>query len=678
MKHNRIAAWWYSLEDLYWPTVDGKEKIKRTAEALAASEANAVILYGCHFRWDWMPYFTILHDYLATIAEVLHSYNIKLFDHHSVNLVHRYSNVEEMRHCMIHSGPHIPFSPDRESAASFTYHGKKLNDWRMIDVGTRQPLLYPQYSAEGFCYNNPDFIESYLDYAKRLVADTKIDGLMADDAVHYMHMHSCACPHCLKALKEKTGIDLPPVSDQTFWGNFENENFLAWLDLRNEASGNFYEKLRAVLPDDFTLTACGNSSAKATSISLGADVRQFLRGCNYANLELIGNTPPYFPDKITVNTSMAAKIVSASLHAGVAREHGVLCFGTGYGFSKDSANIIWATNKFLGADCYLSTLKPRLGLSKGELNKLPMEAELVKDAFTFENKHPDLFDGVSASQIAVYFSYETRNHSLFGGTVHGFIEDFSETLQLLLTEGIFADTVPDFPENTDTYKIVIVPSAYIFTDTEQQQLEKYLKAGGKVYANGPCGIKGVNSPWVLPGQPDCTPEGFFSTIRDGVWFKPADWVQNTTFETPKGDFCWEEKADNLFYNPCRMEDADAKAELIKMLKKDLGKQDVEILCQQGYFISCFKTQKEKIFHFLAAEFDAQIDAHLDKIRFHRSRVNLITNATAKNVSREILIRTNKTPTVYLPFGGTAEAVRQGENVKIIFPENTGYAIIKFD
>lgn len=678
MEHKRIAAWWYSLEDLYWPSVDGKEKIKRTAEALAASKADTAILYGCHFRWDWMPYFTILHDYLATIAEELHSYNIKLFDHHSVNLVHRYSTVEEMRHCIIHSGPHIPFSPDREAAASFTYHGKKLNDWRMIDVDTKKPLLYPQYSGEGFCYRNPDFIESYLDYAKRLVADTKIDGLMADDAVHYMHMHSCACPHCLKAFKEKTGIDLPPASDQLFWGNFENKAFLAWLDLRNEASGNFYEKLRAVLPDDFTLTACGNDSARATSISMGADVRQFLKGCNYANLELVGNTPPYFPDKITTNQPMVTKIAGASLHAGVARERGVSCFGTGYGFSKDSANIIWAVNKFLGADCYMSTLKPRLGLPKDELGRLPKEAELVKDSFTFEAAHPELFSGDSAAEIAVYFSYETRNHSLFGGAKNGFAEDFSKTLQTLLTEGIFADTVAKFPQNAEHYKIIIVPSAYKFTDAEQEQLAKYLQAGGKVYANGPCGIQGVKSPWSLPGRPDCGPKEFFSTIRDGVWFKPADWVENTTFETPKGDYSWVETSDRLFYNPHRIENAGAREELIKMLKTDLGSRDVEILDQHGYFISAFKTEKEKVFHFLAAEFDTQIDQHLDEIRFHRSRVNLITKATPKNVKSEILIRAKKKPVVYLPFGGSAEVLREDGNVRIHLPENTSYAIIQFD
>ena len=96
MKPKRIAAWWYSLEDLNWPSVDGKEKIEKYAKELYDSDVDTVILYGAHFRFDWLPYFTILHSYIKAIADELHKYGIKLFDHHSVNLVHRYSTVEEI------------------------------------------------------------------------------------------------------------------------------------------------------------------------------------------------------------------------------------------------------------------------------------------------------------------------------------------------------------------------------------------------------------------------------------------------------------------------------------------------------------------------------------------------------------------------------------------------------
>ena len=156
----RIVSWWLRLPDLNWPSHDGLERIKRRAEEIAASGATTAMIFGTHFRWDFLPYFTLLHDYLATVAEELHSRGVELYDHHSVNLVHRYSTPEEMRHVMLHSGPHLPLSPSREAAASWTYNGKLLNDWRMIDVKTRDVLYFPQYAAEGFCFCNPSFTEA--------------------------------------------------------------------------------------------------------------------------------------------------------------------------------------------------------------------------------------------------------------------------------------------------------------------------------------------------------------------------------------------------------------------------------------------------------------------------------------------------------------------------------------
>ena len=98
--HHRIATWWFHWQDLQWPDSDNLEKIERRAEGFAKANVTAAMLFGAHFRWDFLPIFPLLHDYIATVAEKLHQYNIKLFDHHSVRLVHRYSTREQMRHVM--------------------------------------------------------------------------------------------------------------------------------------------------------------------------------------------------------------------------------------------------------------------------------------------------------------------------------------------------------------------------------------------------------------------------------------------------------------------------------------------------------------------------------------------------------------------------------------------------
>lgn len=79
-------------QDLNWPDGDNLDRIKQRAEDMAKAGVSAAMFFGAHFRWDFMSFFPLLHDYIAIVAEELHKNGIKLFDHHSVNLVHRYHN----------------------------------------------------------------------------------------------------------------------------------------------------------------------------------------------------------------------------------------------------------------------------------------------------------------------------------------------------------------------------------------------------------------------------------------------------------------------------------------------------------------------------------------------------------------------------------------------------------
>ena len=58
-----------------------------------------------------------------------------------------------------------------------------------------------------------------------------------------------ACPVCRQALKERAGIDLPPASDASFWGNWDNPAWRAWIDLRFESTAIFQKAVRDVLRD---------------------------------------------------------------------------------------------------------------------------------------------------------------------------------------------------------------------------------------------------------------------------------------------------------------------------------------------------------------------------------------------------------------------------------------------
>ena len=676
MERKRLATWWIGWEDLNWPNGDNYDNIKAHADKLAAANVTDVVIFGTHFRWDWLPFFTLLHDYLATVAEELHKRGLRLIDHHSVNLIHRWSTREEMRHVMLHSGPHLPFSPSWEAAATWEYNGTKLNDWRMLDVKTGNPLWYPQYASEGFCLRNPDFIEAYQKYVKTLLADTGIDGLMADDPIHYMHFNSCSCPHCRAELKRRSGIDLPPIEDQTFWGNWDNPAWKDWIDLRFDATGDFMKAVRDVLPEDFLLCSCGAHSAGAHMPASASDARQFLRGANYVNLEMSGNTPPYKHDPVTVNAPVANHLINASHHQAAAREKGVRCYGTGYGFTEPSANIIWAVNKALDSDCWFSTLKARLGLPDHILKTLPDESDAIGRAFTYEKEHPELFKGEQIGQLAIYFSYETRNHTHFGMLPKGYYKDYRDTLDILFKAGMSAHTIFDFPADARKYPLVLVPSPLSMTQKEQEMLKNYLAAGGHAVLTGPCAMEGCKNSWQIANRPECKPEDFFSTIRDGVWIKLAQWT-NAELPACPDTMQWSEPVPGLHYNPGRM--SDVAQDVRKLCQTYASKIPVQVLEAEGYYVTCFRNETGITLHLLAADYDVDIDHHLDEIRFHRSRVNFVNKVEPIGVSRTVRVALDGRAQVYTPFHREGGKVETADGVcTVTLPEGCAYALVRVE
>ena len=94
-------------------------------------------------------------------------------------------------------------------------------------------------------------------------------------------------------------------------------------------------------------------------------------------------------------------VINASHHQAAARENGGRCFSTGFGFTEETANIVWAVNKVMGADCWFSTLKDRLGLPERILRTLPDEWDVIGRAFTFEKEHEALFAGRADHSLSV-------------------------------------------------------------------------------------------------------------------------------------------------------------------------------------------------------------------------------------------------------------------------------------
>lgn len=474
----RAVSWWLTWEDLAWPNPELKDKIRRRADQCVESGVNCCLIFGAHFRWDFMPIWGRLHDQLRCIADELHQRKILFFDHHSSVLTHRPRTPEEALNIWQKNRHHVPFYPSNAEAATWQFAGSHLNDWRMLDVETGAPIYLPAYNAEQFCMNHPAFRAAYASYLKRLHRDTGIDGLMSDDNIFYADWRACSCVHCRERFQREFRRELPPVSDTGFWGNRDSEAFKDWIAMRFKSSGDFLAVVKAALPAGFPLLTCCASSDGPALPAYGMSYQDFIENCNHVLLEMVGSTP-------TGAGTWDDRIPSQLLHVSIAREAHVPCFGEGYGFFPDTAFFIWAVNKFLGSDCWFSTLKGRLNATARELAALGDDAELVGEGFRWERDHPELFAGEVETSVAVFFSRATRD--FYGQVAGDYAADYAASCLGLTRAGITCVVATRIPEYGHQ-RTLVLSSASCLSDAQRQALEVFIRAGGSVIATGPVGF----------------------------------------------------------------------------------------------------------------------------------------------------------------------------------------------
>ena len=472
----RAVSWWLTWDDLTWPNEALMDKIRRRADRCAASGVNCCILFGAHFRWDFMPLWGRLHDMIRFIGTELHQRQIVLFDHHSSVLTHRPRNQADALNIWRSNRHHVPFYPSSEVAATLQFNGSRLDDWRMLDVETGKPIYLPSYNAEQYCMNNPAFRAAYGQYLKQLRTETGIDGLMSDDGIYYSDWRACACQDCRKRFKQEYGHTLPPVSDTSFWGNRRSEAFRDWIAMRFQTCGDFLVDIQKALPPGFPLLSCCSSSDGYAMPAYGMSYQDFIRACNLVMLEMVGSTPS------TAGT-WDERIPSQLLQLAIARDHHAACFGLGYGFFPDTAFFVWALNKFLGSDCWFSTLKGRLNATQAQLDGLADDSELVGEGYRWEQAHPQLFTGEVDTDIAVFFSRPSRD--FYGQCEADYAGDYHATCLELLRAGISYEVVTDIPV-TGKWQLVL-SSAICLSADERRRLSQFLETGGEVIATGPTG-----------------------------------------------------------------------------------------------------------------------------------------------------------------------------------------------
>ena len=118
--------------------------------------------------------------------------------------------------------------------------------------------------------------------------------------------------------------------------------------------------------------------------------------------------------------------------------------------------------------------------------------------------------------------------------------------------------------------------------------------------------------------------------------------------------------------------------LIKLCRSCIKPLPVRAVCAKGFLTTIFESKSCYVMHLLAEEYDVDIDRELDRIRAHRSRVNIITSAVPLGTDGRIVVESKLPVRVYAPFCGDAASVERGGDLyTITLPENCAYAILRF-
>ena len=477
-KMYRMASWWLLWEDLIFPENGIEEKVVRRAEKFKAAGIDAVVIFGCHFRWDFIYNWERLHHLLSFIVDTCHKQEIKVFDHHSANMTHRVGTLEEYRNINMKNRHHVPVFPSREFASSITFNGNKLDDFRMLSVQDGKPCCLDTYNAEIFCMNNNEFVAAYKKYVEKLL-QTGIDGLMCDDIFYYPSWNACGCKHCRKKFRNKYGHNLPPANDNNFWGNYESPEFKDWMNMRFHDPLDFLTVVKETVGNDFPLMSCCSSSSLKSLDGNGLNAGIMSKSLNHIMLEICGEI-------ITEKSDYSKRLPDLMLHKAIAKNKGIPNINLGYAHNPDSAFIVWAINKMFASNPWISTLTGRFNVPEEIRKDIPDEADIIREAYNFEKHHEDLFCGESAADLAVLFSLDNLLYN--GCAQSSYSQPWHDTVIGLFKQNIQFDVVLNIPA-PDEYPVLLLVNFDCVSSETGCRLRDYMKNGGTVIAVGLLGFR---------------------------------------------------------------------------------------------------------------------------------------------------------------------------------------------
>jgi hypothetical protein len=442
-----------------------QEQAEEKASLLASQGVNAVILFwrgkGKEYRhivFDSLLFgkgfdFDAVYHLLSMIVNACHKYGIKVVEHHGIAFVH-----------------HNPEKPlYRKKIDQIYYKGLPVKKWCQFDM-LRKKISMGWYSGYMFCPNNPYYREAVYSHYIPATLATSVDGIMMDDVQITPDWYTCGCFYCQKKFQEETGFTLPKdVKDESFWGNFQNPAFRAWIRFRMKSTGDFYEDLAkqafAIKKDLLSFTCSSSTISTWGAQACGSDLYEWIRGMNAVFKEILYvKAVPY---------SIPSTAVNLKTYQALAREWKLPSITIFYPSNEEENYLYWSLSKSWDQ---LYWPCPKLGAEEklGDMNFL-----------LWERENKELFTGTKQSSgIGVLFSKQTRD--IYGGPEDSYyVKEYRGWCETMVRNNIQFDTLLDFQitsENLKKYGLLILPNSACLSKEQVKVIRGFVQSGGNLIA----------------------------------------------------------------------------------------------------------------------------------------------------------------------------------------------------
>jgi len=419
------------LYELYSP-----ELIGRRLDELVAGGMNTVLVSGLHMHHCFLDRWPRIVAYIRAVTELAHARGLKVIYHHDVPVV--LYNGTGLQHLLTHT------------------------DWLARDVRFGRPTL------RSYCIMNPGFRAEYMARIVGLARDTGIDGGMLDEG-NVAGDDFCGCEHCRAAFTGDTGLVLPRDHTATAFGDTDDPLWIAWINWRRRAVGDFWVALRrelnAVNPEfcQMKYTTHTGFSTNWAIRAFGADLIDCARGCDFLGTEIMSRN---------VYDSARAVFAFRKLKSALGDHYGLPIWGLVYHVGDPVfAYVGWAMNQMNRQTTWMSTI----------------DGEDMTRYLDWPGR-VDCRRARSVADIAVLFSAQSRDWA----KMFGHAADVLGVSQVLTEAHVLHDVILD-QDLVDKgllnrYKLLILASSSCLSARQVEAVRGYVAEGGAVLATANAGL----------------------------------------------------------------------------------------------------------------------------------------------------------------------------------------------